>query len=265
MTVFNPLPVSSRVARSFGRAAQHYDRHARFQRDVADQLAARISVTEVEDMLDLGSGTGYCAQRLQPRYPDANVTSLDISTAMLAHARQQATGAGQHWVCGDAQTLPFRDSSFDLVVSSLTLQWCASPERCFTELHRILKPGGQAWVSTLAEHTLEELRASWAAVDDYVHVNSFLTLPAIEAAAQCAPFATITVENRRDRYFYESLTALAKELKGIGANNLNDGQASGLTGKRKLQQLKSAFEMNHIAGKGIPVTYDLVFIALEKP
>jgi malonyl-CoA O-methyltransferase len=264
MTVYNPLPDAVRVARSFGRAAGHYDRHARFQRDVADQLTARVGNIAVEDILDLGSGTGYCAKRLQPHNPDASFTSLDLSEAMLAHAREIETGKPKYRVCGDAQSLPFRDDTFDLVVSSLTLQWCPSPEHCFTEVHRILKPGGKAWVSTLAEHTLEELRVSWAAVDDYVHVNSFLTLTEIKAAAGSAPFPSITLENRQVRYYYDSLGALAKELKGIGANNLNAGQASGLTGKRKLQKLKSAFEKHHIQGKGIPVTYDLVLIALQK-
>lgn len=264
MTAKFTLPDRARVARSFGRAATQYDRHARFQRDIADALATRIAVPAAHDVLDIGSGTGYCSRRLRERYPLAGITNLDISRAMLAHARQAANHVRQHWVCGDAQALPFAGNRFDLVVSSLTLQWCPAPERFFQELYRVMRPGGRAWISTLAERTLAELRASWAQVDDYVHVNTFLSVADIEAAVAGAPFAGVNIENRHEKYHYDSLGALARELKGIGANNLNAGQASGLTGKRKLQQLKAAFESNRVAGRGIPVTYDLVLIALAK-
>jgi malonyl-CoA O-methyltransferase len=264
MTACHCLPDKTRIARSFGRAAENYDRYARFQRDIADTLVARIDVTAATQILDLGSGTGYCAQRLAGRYPDAVITNLDIAETMLVHSRESIKQQGQHWVCSDAQALPFREGSFDLVVSSLTLQWCPAPEHVFNELYRVLKPGGHAWISTLAEQTLHELRSSWAQVDDYVHVNSFLSRAEIEAVLAKSPFARTIMDNRQQQYYYTSLEALARELKGIGANNLNAGQASGLTGKRKLQQLKSAFEKNHIAGKGIPVTYDLIFITVEK-
>lgn len=264
MTSMKQLPNTGRVARSFGRAVQSYDRHARLQRDIADQLAARIMVASAQDILDIGSGTGYCGQRLRPRFPAAGFTNFDLSASMLAYDRRNDADRKQNWVCGDAQSLPFADNTFDLVVSSLTLQWCQAPERFFAGLYRVLKPGGRAWISTLAERTLEELRSSWAEVDDYVHVNSFLSVHELGTAIASAPFASVATENRQVCYHYDSLVDLARELKGIGANNLNAGQASGLTGKRKLQQLRLAFEKHRIAGTGIPVTYDLVFISVEK-
>ena len=264
MTARERQPEAARVARFFGRAAANYDRHARFQRDIADRLVTSIDIRAAQDILDIGSGTGYCARRLQSQFPDCRITNLDLSEAMLDHARGEADQAYQSWICGDAQSLPFRNEAFDLVVSSLTLQWCKRPERFFSELHRVLKPGGRAWISTLAEYTLEELRASWAQVDAYVHVNTFLACGDIEAAMATVPFTGTSLENRREQYYYDSLAALARELKGIGANNINGGQARGLTGKAKLQKLINTFENNHIEGKGIPVTYDLVLIALEK-
>lgn len=264
MTACRHLPDKTRIARSFGRAAENYDQYARFQRDIADMLVGQIDVTAATQVLDLGSGTGYCAQQLANRYPNAVITNLDIAEAMLVRSRECVEQQGQRWVCSDVQALPFSDGSFDLVVSSLTLQWCPAPERVFSELYRVLKPGGHAWISTLAEQTLHELRSSWAQVDDYVHVNSFLSCAEIEATLTKSAFARTVIDNRQEQYYYPSLGALARELKGIGANNLNAGQANGLTGKRKLQNLKSAFEINHIAGKGIPVTYDLVFITVEK-
>jgi len=264
MTVCQPLPELARVARSFGRAAQQYDQHARLQRDVADRLIAAVDVEHVQCILDAGSGTGYCARQLASRHPEATLINLDIAEPMLAYARQRSAPACQAWVCSDAQAMPFRDNSFDLAVSSLTIQWCPDLATFFAELHRVLLPGGRAWISTLAVNTLQELRASWAAVDGHVHVNRFLPLDVIRAAVESAPFTRIDVHNTAVCYYYESLSALTTELKGIGASNRNPQQPTGLTGKQKLQQLRTAFERGRIAGKGIPATYDLVTIAVEK-
>ena len=77
-------------------------------------------------------------------------------------------------------------------------------------------------------------------------------------------FSTIDHIHSRETYFYNSVRALTDELKGIGAHNQNAGQATGLTGKLKLKKLKHDFEQNHIQGKGIPVTYDVVILHLVK-
>jgi len=261
------MPDKMKVARSFGRAAPDYDRFARLQRDVADTLLALDLPETAEDILDLGSGTGYCTRLLGSRYPQSAIASLDLSEGMLRHsmAHEVLDGAGgSGYVCGDAEVLPFRKESFDLVVSSLTIQWCQTPEKVFAELYRVMKPGARALVSTLVEGTLQELKASWQQVDGYVHVNRFLGLTDLIAALGEIPFSSCDWHNSREIYFYESLSALTRELKGIGANNHNDGQARGLTGRKKLQILKQTFEAQYQAGKGIPVTYDLVLIELEK-
>ena len=127
-----------------------------------------------------------------------------------------------------------------------------------------MKPGGKALLSTLAENTLFELKESWARVDDFVHVNYFLSVDAIGSALSKQTFAHKQLSNSQETYYYESLQALSDELKGIGASNLNTGQDNGLTGKSKVRKLKSEFEQHRETGKGIPVTYDLVLISLVK-
>ncbi|MDG2176846.1 MAG: malonyl-ACP O-methyltransferase BioC [Gammaproteobacteria bacterium] len=264
MNSSQPLPEKIRIARSFGDAASTYDRYAHIQRDIAKKLFAQLNAEKTEQILDLGSGTGHCATHLASSFPSAEITSLDIAEDMLIYARQESVKRDGAWVCGDAELLPFGNESFDLVVSNLTLQWCHNPENIFAEILRIMKSGGRALLSTLAEGTLSELRDSWAAVDDFVHVNHFLSYDAINKALAEQAFSDKQLRNSQKQYYYESLQALSVELKGIGANNLNAGQSSGLTGKRKLKKLKSEFEQYRVNSKGIPVTYDLVLIDLVK-
>lgn len=264
MTCQQTLPDKVRVARSFGNAATSYDRHAFLQRDIGDMLLACVDDRPANAILDVGSGTGYCAGRLAGRFPGASVNSLDIAEAMLEQARHACPENAGAYICGDAEALPFADESFDLVMSNLTLQWCERPANFFRELYRVMQPGGRAWVSTLAEHTLKELKDSWRQVDGYVHVNEFLPVSAINTALAPVPFARTECRHSQEIYYYDSLTSLTRELKGIGAHNLNAGQSAGLTGKDKLKQLKNAFEAGLIPGKGIPVTYDVVLLCLEK-
>ena len=222
-----------------------------------------------EEILDIGSGTGYCANKLSTQFSTSEITSLDIAFDMLSFAKKSILQKGgecqrQQWLCGDAEELPFSDNSFDLVVSNLAIQWCENPQQVFKELFRVMKPGAQAWVSTLAEQTLVELKESWARVDTCVHVNNFLSFENIVQLLEDRPFSGKNYVHEQQTYFYESLVALANELKGIGAHNQNSGQPTGLTGKRKLKQLKQDFERKYITGKGISVTYDLVLLHLIK-
>lgn len=256
------LPDKTRIARSFGNAAASYDRFAHFQRDISDRLLSCLEMNSPENILDLGSGTGYCAEKITRLYPGATVTSLDIAKAMLDQDRARRPSGYQ--VCGDAEGLPFADGSFDLVVSNLTLQWCGNPEKYFHELFRIMKPGAHAHISTLAENTLAELKESWAVLDTSVHVNNFMSCEDVIHCLEVEAFSMQDLVHRQHQVFYESLSALKDELKGIGAHNVNAGRDIGLTGKSKVKKLRESFEKRKIHGKGIPVTYDLVLLHLVK-
>ncbi|MEK6726019.1 MAG: class I SAM-dependent methyltransferase [Deltaproteobacteria bacterium] len=108
-----------------------------------------IDVKLGEAVLDAGCGTGNYSIELARR--GADVIGIDSSEEMLAWARQKAQGVRLkvNFQVADAMTLPFVDSSFDLIISNGLLCFLKEPEKALIEMHRVLKPGGRLVVGVL--------------------------------------------------------------------------------------------------------------------
>ncbi|HHW44329.1 methyltransferase domain-containing protein [Desulfofundulus thermobenzoicus] len=100
-------------------------------------------------VLDIGCGTGNYSLELARR--GLKVTGLDISPGMLAKAaaRAQVEGLPVEFVLGDAGQLPFRDNSFDGVISVSALEFMPDPGAALREVYRVLKPCGRLVVGVI--------------------------------------------------------------------------------------------------------------------
>lgn len=186
---------------------------------------------------------------------------LDIAEGMLHYAAQQQTEIA--WLCSDAELLPLADNSVDLIFSSLAIQWCNNLPQLMTELARVLKPGGQLYIATLGPHTLHELKSAWQQVDDYVHVNRFQSLHNILSAAQSVNLVVDDVKQENRTLYYERLSELTRELKALGAHNVNNGKQAGLTSRARALAFKSAYELSRTA-QGLPATYAVIYLIANK-
>lgn len=105
-----------------------------------------------ERMLDVATGTGIVARRARERCPSlARIVGLDLTPGMLAIAREMAAGADAEFVEGDAGTLAFEHSSFDLVTCQQGLQFFPARPAAVAGIHRVLAPGGRAVIATWCE------------------------------------------------------------------------------------------------------------------
>ena len=122
-----------------------------FYARVAGQVAATHPGGKV---LEVGSGPGRLAVRLVREAPGMTLIGLDISEAMVERATRRAAGAdlleSARFEVGDVAALPFADGEFDGVVSTLSLHHWAIPVKGLAEIHRVLKPGGEARIYDLA-------------------------------------------------------------------------------------------------------------------
>jgi SAM-dependent methyltransferase len=94
--------------------------------------------------LEIGAGTGYFALNLLRAGVIGEATCTDISPGMLEALRGNAARLGLpvHTAACEAQTMPFAEESFDLVLGHAVLHHLPDLPAAFAEFHRVLAPGG---------------------------------------------------------------------------------------------------------------------------
>jgi arsenite methyltransferase len=104
-----------------------------------------------ERVLDVGSGAGtdslVAAQMVGPA---GSVTGVDMTSEMLARARAGASAMGAAnatFVEGEAESLPFDDEAFDVVISNGVIDLVPDKDAVFSEIYRVLAPGGRIQVA----------------------------------------------------------------------------------------------------------------------
>lgn len=103
---------------------------------------ATLAPVAGRDVLEVGSGRGggasYVARYLKPR----RVVGLDLSGKAVAFSNKQHAVANLHFQEGDAERLPFAEQAFDSVINVESSFCYPSLDRFFSEVKRVLRPGG---------------------------------------------------------------------------------------------------------------------------
>src|SRR5512139_443741 len=107
------------------------------------EFLARIPIEPGMRVLDVACGAGQIS--IPAARAGAKVTGIDIATNLIeqARARAQAENLDARFDEGDAEMLPYEDSSFDLVVSLIGAMFAPRPELVAAELKRVCRPGGR--------------------------------------------------------------------------------------------------------------------------
>jgi arsenite methyltransferase len=104
-----------------------------------------------ERVLDVGSGAGTDSVVAALMVgAEGAVTGIDMTPEMLEKARAGAAELGLQnvtFVEGEAERLPFGDASFDVVISNGVIDLVPDKDSVFSELHRVLAPGGRLQIA----------------------------------------------------------------------------------------------------------------------
>ena len=154
----------------------------------------------------------------------------------------------------DAENLPFETNQFDLVFSSLALQWCDDLAVPLKEIKRVTKHGGHCVFSTLVEGSLFELADAWREIDSYQHVNQFLSEKAIKIALAQSGCQNYQLDLPHITLWYDRALELMRDLKGIGATHVS-GRSQGLAGRQIIDSVETAYSRFQNSQGRLPATY----------
>jgi trans-aconitate 2-methyltransferase len=114
-------------------------------------LAARVEVAAPRRIIDLGCGPGNSAEVLSARWPNAAITGIDTSAAMIDAAR--AASPQCEWRIGDIEGWAAGDERFDVVFSNAALQWVGDHAAVFPRLLARVVTGGALAVQVPGNYT----------------------------------------------------------------------------------------------------------------
>jgi ubiquinone/menaquinone biosynthesis C-methylase UbiE len=140
------------------------------------QLVQQANIQPRMKVLDLGCGTGTLTLILKHAHPEAEIIGMDGDPQVLDIAQGKSRGTSIQWDEGLASSLPYPDSAFDRVVTSLVIHHLVTDDKrlAFKEIYRVLKPHGELHVldfgtphSSLTRFITKYMRGLEEAADNF--------------------------------------------------------------------------------------------------
>ena len=146
-------PLAERLGYDENVTASFPDKAVESFAGVANPFLLR-SLSEGERVVDLGSGGGFdCFVAAMQIGPKGHVVGVDMTPEMLGKARRAASELGLSHVEfreGLIEELPVEDDWADVVISNGVINLCADKRRIFSEIRRVLRPGGRIQFADIA-------------------------------------------------------------------------------------------------------------------
>ncbi|HAG29834.1 MAG TPA: methyltransferase [Alteromonas macleodii] len=246
------------VAHRFSKAAVQYNSIAGVQRIIAKQALANLPIDLQGTALDIGSGTGIHTQTLANK--GAAATGVDIAEGMLAQARKMYSDP--IFIQGSAVDLPFSDSQFSTVFSSMALQWVSDTGLVANEIARVLKNGGIAELAIMVAGSFSELKTA-RKVAQLPQAETYMPTTAqwVNGFKQSGlSLQRVITKDYVDTHC--DIMSLLRSVKGVGAGETGRKQPP-LT-RRDIKKLAMAYSnMSGVESK-LPLTYRVSHFRLEK-
>ncbi len=255
--------IDQKIRQTFSNAAIQYDVLTGLHKEIGRELIKKIKAKErVEAVLDVGMGTGWLTNRLKTYFPDALVVGLDSAPGMVAAAQNNSEGF--KIVQGDAAGLPFKEKSFNVIVSNLAYQWVSDLAEAFELVGRTLKPGGEFAATLFGYHTFDELFVSLQSTMEHNEAFAIERLARqneVELALEQAGFQECVVDYEIVKSHFPDMMSLLNWVQAIGANQL---KRNFYIGKDWLARAEEYYTKNFKERLGVVATFEVIWVSARK-
>ncbi len=238
--------------------ASRFDHH--------DFLVTEISKRLVDNLKDIKRtfntvlDINLSDTQIKSMFNNGLVINQDLSSRMLTRKKGLSVQA-------DEEYFPFKNKSFDLILSCLTLHWINDLPGSLSQILHSLKPDGLFLAALIGGETLRELRNALMKADIDIrggispHVSPFVDVRDAGTLMQRAGFALPVVSTERIIVTYPDAFALMKELKAMGENNGLLKRDKGLSSKRLMMKAAEYYhDIYGDEGGRIPATFDILYL-----
>lgn len=202
------------IKKNFSKKSRNYDKFAEVQKSTANKVLELASpfINKNSKILDLGSGSSFLAKSLTNNY----VVELDLSLEMLKSWKDRPKNIIP--IQGDFEDLPFEKNSFDIVLSSFSLQWAEDFNKLFKGVSSILKNNGKLIFAIPTSESLEELRIASSKSRCNFHFKELPETNLLEKSLLGSGLNKIDIiQDKTFQNFSSGIEAL-HSIKNIGAN-----------------------------------------------
>ncbi|KAK5898925.1 hypothetical protein CesoFtcFv8_008458 [Champsocephalus esox] len=218
--------------------------------------------------LDIGGGKSHIAEHLNKEFVE-RLFLTDISEKALKQTRQ--TEIPTHHVLADEEFLPFKENTFDLVVSSLSLHWINDLPGALRQIHQVLKPDGVFIGAMVGGETLYELRCSLQLGETEreggfsPHVSPYTAVTDLGNLLGQAGFTMLTVDTDEVQVHYPGIIEVMTDLQGMGESNCAWNRRSMLNRDSILAAAAIYKEMYGSEDGSVPATFEILYMIGWKP
>ncbi|XP_073528310.1 arginine-hydroxylase NDUFAF5, mitochondrial [Phyllobates terribilis] len=238
--------------------------------EIADRVVDRVFdvARTFPFALDIGCGRGYISRHLTKETVERLVQADVCEEALKRCAVSEVPTVN---VVADEEFLPFRDNTFDLVVSSLSLHWVNDLPRAFQEIYRVLKNDGVFIGAMFGGETLYELRCSLQLAEIEreggfsPHVSPFTAVNDLGNLMGRSGFNMLTVDTDEIQVHYPGMFELMKDLQGMGESNCAWNRRCLLHRDSMLAAAAIYQEMYGEEDGSVPATFQIYYMIGWKP
>lgn len=142
----------------FSEVSTNYDKmndimslgtHRIWKKDLVSRVSYNFSRSKTYKILDIAGGTGDIALSILKKYPNNEITILDLTPCMIQMGKNKALKEGVNniiWVSGDSANLPFKKSYYDIITCAFGIRNVAEIEKSLGNALYTLKPGGKIYI-----------------------------------------------------------------------------------------------------------------------
>lgn len=219
-------------------------------------------------ILEIGCGTGHLTRLTHQTFPDIDLDAIDISEAMIQEVHKDfAHQKNIHFIVADARNFS-SFSSYDLILSSSSLQWATPLNTCFQNLLLLLQPKGLLVCALMIKGTLAELHEARQRIAP--QKLPAIHLPSSNDVVNHLTDTGFNILQKKELTFHEtypSSRAFLLSIHNQGVTGGNLSRSKTVLTRGELQQLITDYETHYSTNainSDVQATYQVLFFTATK-